>query len=162
MNAGQTGYTCPFLLAGIRGGDVFPFQHTASVNRSREIMLTVTKDIGSYGDSRTALMKYSILAVVSAACLFSASALHAQTTTTTRTTISKGRTFTTRPRTAPVVTLSPRTDGVVPRAIRSGQPLQMINPFAPAAYGSGQENARHEPNDPYARPQGIKLATVEF
>ena len=132
------------------------------MNRAREIMVTATKEIGSYSNLRTALMKYSILAVVSVACLFSASALHAQTTTTTRTTISKGRSFTNRPKTAPVVTLSPRTDGVIPRAIRSGQPLQMINPFAPAAYGSGEENARHEPNDPYARPQGLKLATVEF
>ncbi len=30
-----------------------------------------------------------------------------------------------------------RTGGVVPRAIRSGNPLQLINPFAPAKYGNG-------------------------
>ena len=55
-----------------------------------------------------------------------------------------------------------QVDGVVARAIRSGNPLQMINPFAPAAYGDGRDVTRHEVSDPYQRPQGIKLATVEF
>ncbi len=30
-----------------------------------------------------------------------------------------------------------RTGGVIPRAVRSGNPLQLINPFAPAKYGNG-------------------------
>lgn len=109
-------------------------------------------------------MKISILAVLGATCLFSASALHAQsaTRTTTRTTVSKGRVFNVPRRTPTVVTLTPTTDGVVPRAVRSGSPLQMINPFAPAAYGNGQDTVRREPTDPYARPQGIKLVSVEF
>ena len=117
-------------------------------------------------------MKISILAVVGAACLFSASALHAQTTTTTsttranvsttRATVSRGRTFTNRPRSSTVITLTPTTDGVVPRAIRSGSPLQMLNPFAPASYGNGQDTVRREPTDPYGRPQGIKLVSLEF
>ena len=55
-----------------------------------------------------------------------------------------------------------QVDGVVVRAIRSGNPLQMINPFAPASYGDGRDVTRREPSDPYQRPQGIKLATVEF
>ncbi len=122
-------------------------------------------------------MKISLLAAVGTVCLFSVSALHAQSDTTTRTARTKGvvtRTTSTtitrnnnrRPnviqRTTPTVTVAPRTDGVLPRAIRSGSPLQMINPFAPASYGSGQEVARHEPSDPYAKPQGIKIATVDF
>ena len=58
--------------------------------------------------------------------------------------------------------LAPRVDGVVVRAVRSGHPLQMINPGAPAEYGTGQDVVRHEANDPYQRPQGIKLFAVEF
>jgi hypothetical protein len=58
--------------------------------------------------------------------------------------------------------LAPRIDGVVARAVRSGHPLQMINPGAPAEYGNGQDMVRHEANDPYQRPQGIKLFVVEF
>lgn len=120
-------------------------------------------------------MKISFLAAVGAACLFSVSALHAQTaTTTTRTnrgttvarsasnTITKNRRTVITKTTQPVVVLAPRTDGVIPRAIRSGSPLQMINPFAPASYGGGQEVANHAPADPYAKPQGIKLATIDF
>ena len=30
-------------------------------------------------------------------------------------------------------------DGVVPRAVRGGNPLQMLNPKAPAKYGTSQE-----------------------
>jgi hypothetical protein len=30
-----------------------------------------------------------------------------------------------------------RTGGVIPRAVRSGNPLQLINPWAPAKYGNG-------------------------
>jgi hypothetical protein len=111
-------------------------------------------------------MKISTLAVIGAACLFSASAVHAQSATTTRstarTTITRGRTFTNRPRPTTVTTLTPATDGVIPRAVRSGSPLQMINPFAPAEYGNGQDTVRREPTDPYARPQGIKLVALEF
>lgn len=60
------------------------------------------------------------------------------------------------------VKLSPRLDGSIPRAIRSGQPLQMINPFAPAEYGDGRDMVRREPDDPYQRPRGFKLFVVEF
>ena len=121
-------------------------------------------------------MKISLLAAVGTACLFSVSALHAQTATTTTTRTNRGTTVarttsntvtknrrTVLTRTAqPAVTLAPRTDGVIPRAVRSGSPLQMINPFAPASYGGGQEVANHAPADPYGKPQGIKLATIDF
>jgi len=39
--------------------------------------------------------------------------------------------------TEPKIDEGSRTGGVVPRAIRSGNPLQLINPFAPAKYGNG-------------------------
>jgi hypothetical protein len=55
-----------------------------------------------------------------------------------------------------------RIDGAAVRAVRSGNPLQMINPAAPAEYGNGQDMVRREDNDPYQRPQGIKLFVVEF
>ena len=55
-----------------------------------------------------------------------------------------------------------QVDGAAVRAVRSGNPLQMINPFAPASYGDGHDVTRREPSDPYQRPEGIKLVTVEF
>ena len=58
--------------------------------------------------------------------------------------------------------LAPRLDGGVVRAVRSNSPLQAVNPFAPAEYGSGDAVTRHEPDDPFQRPQGLKLLVVEF
>lgn len=57
---------------------------------------------------------------------------------------------------------NPGPDGVIPRAIRSRNPLQMINPFAPAEYGGGQDVARHEDADPYGNPKGIKFISYTF
>src|SRR5437899_11470175 len=34
----------------------------------------------------------------------------------------------------------PQGTGVIPRAIRSGNPLQMLNPLAPAKYGTAEQN----------------------
>jgi hypothetical protein len=36
----------------------------------------------------------------------------------------------------PAVLSQPGVSGVIPRAIRGGNPLQMLNPFAPAKYGA--------------------------
>lgn len=55
-----------------------------------------------------------------------------------------------------------RVDGGVVRAVRSGNPLQMVNPAAPAEYGDGRDVTRHEVDDPFQRPQGLKLFAVEF
>jgi hypothetical protein len=42
---------------------------------------------------------------------------------------------------APSPPIHPReVTGVVPRAIRGGNPLQMLNPRAPARYGTAQES----------------------
>ncbi len=60
------------------------------------------------------------------------------------------------------VKLRPRVDGSIPRAIRSGHPLQVINPLAPAEYGDGRDMVRREADDPYQRPRGLKLFVVEF
>jgi len=48
---------------------------------------------------------------------------------------------------APVIELKPLT-GVIPRSIRSGDPLQMLNPFAPAKYGTAEENTVFDPDVP--------------
>ena len=58
--------------------------------------------------------------------------------------------------------LGTRLDGGVVRAVRSDNPLQAINPLAPAEYGTGEQVTRHEPDDPFQRPQGLKLVVVEF
>ncbi len=60
-----------------------------------------------------------------------------------------------------------RTGGVVPRAIRSGNPLQLINPFAPAKFGNGSNmtmNATTEQGStqPTERPIAIKVFSYEF
>ena len=58
----------------------------------------------------------------------------------------------------------PRSDitfsGIIPEAIKSDHPLELINPFAPPEYGSGEQNlspdisVRHEP--------GLKFFSVDF
>ncbi len=38
--------------------------------------------------------------------------------------------------------------GVIPRAVRGGNPLQVLNPFASAQYGSAEENTVMAQTDP--------------
>ncbi|HYY30099.1 MAG TPA: hypothetical protein VE860_19295 [Chthoniobacterales bacterium] len=40
--------------------------------------------------------------------------------------------------------------------------LQLLNPFAPAQYGSGQEVVVANPQDPKERPYAIRLISFEF
>ena len=59
-------------------------------------------------------------------------------------------------------TISEQTvSGVVPRAIRGGNPLQMFNPFAPAKYGTAEENVSLDPDVP-GKGSGIKLFGISF
>jgi hypothetical protein len=51
-------------------------------------------------------------------------------------------------------------DGVIPRARRSGNPLQLINPFAPAHYGSGEDVTSIHPRTGQA--EGIVLLGIRF
>ncbi len=53
-------------------------------------------------------------------------------------------------------------DGSVVRAVRSGQPLQMVNPFAPANFGDGSDMVQRDPADPDQRPRGFKLLAFQF
>ncbi len=61
--------------------------------------------------------------------------------------------------------------GVVPRAVRGGNPLQMLNPAAPARYGTAQQSLTAKPEYPGHRngkPEdpgkwnGIKLFEFYF
>jgi hypothetical protein len=51
--------------------------------------------------------------------------------------------------------------GVIPRVIRSGDPLQMLNVRAPAKYGTAEENVSWDPDVP-GRGNGIKLLGISF
>ena len=111
-------------------------------------------------------MKTLLLAVTLAVGLCAVSSAEAQTaasktsrnnsTATATGTISsrRSRFAVQQNRTGNAVTATaPQVDGVIPRAIRSGNPLQMINPFAPAAYGNGRDVTRHEPSRSVPAPR---------
>ena len=51
-------------------------------------------------------------------------------------------------------------DGAIPRAIKSGQPLQMINPFAPKEYGDGYDNITVDKDKQKAT--GFSLFNLKF
>ena len=83
-------------------------------------------------------------------------------TTTTTTTTAPGQIQTQlppqrSPRAAPLVP----TQGAVQAAVRTRKPLQMINPAAPAQYGSGEQHAAHDPKNP-GKPKGIVLFAWSF
>ena len=50
--------------------------------------------------------------------------------------------------------------GVVPRAIRGGNPLQMLNPRAPAKYGTAEQSVVIDPET--GKWKGIKLFEIVF
>ena len=130
-------------------------------------------------------MKKLPLLIALAAGLFAVSGLQAQTTTTTDSTTRVRRTRTTHTatisarnnarlnaqraasvRASNTATIAPaRVDGSLVRtfkAVRYGNPLQMVNPAAPAEYGDGRDVTRHDVDDPFQRPQGLKLFAFEF
>jgi len=58
--------------------------------------------------------------------------------------------------------VSPKIEGVIPKAFGAGRnPLQMLNPWAPARYGTWFENTTFDPNHP-VKWQGIKLFEIVF
>jgi hypothetical protein len=61
----------------------------------------------------------------------------------------------------PAALSQPAASGVIPSAIRGGNPLQMFNPFAPAKYGTAEENVSLDP-DVAGKANGIKLLTFSF
>ena len=55
----------------------------------------------------------------------------------------------------------PQVTGVIARAIRGGNPLQMLNPLAPAKYGTAEENVVLDSDVP-GKWDGIKLLSISF
>ena len=82
------------------------------------------------------------------------------TVLTTTTATGEVRTTILKPRVPAAAPLVP-TEGVVQVAIRQRDPVQLINPVAPARYGNGQEHVMHDPNDP-GKPKGISLFAWSF
>jgi len=79
------------------------------------------------------------------------------TTTTTQGKVQKPPPLLERPQAARIVP----TEGAVQVAIRTGQPIQLLNPAAPARFGNAQEHVSHDPNDP-GKPKGIVLFAWSF
>lgn len=65
----------------------------------------------------------------------------------------------TRERPAAPISREPVT-GVIPRALRGGNPLQMLNPRAPAKYGTAQQSVVFDPVT--GKWNGIKLLSFNF
>ena len=61
----------------------------------------------------------------------------------------------------PPILSQPGVSGMIPRAIRGGNPLQMLNPFAPAKYGTADENVSFDPDVP-GKVNGINFFSVSF
>src|SRR5450432_2230150 len=55
----------------------------------------------------------------------------------------------------------PEVSGVIPRAVQGGNPLQMLNPFAPSRYGTAEQNTAPDPDLP-GQGDGIKLLRISF
>jgi hypothetical protein len=57
---------------------------------------------------------------------------------------------------SPPVTPMGDVRGAIPRGVNGGNPLQMLNPKAPARYGTWVDNTSFDPNVP-GKWKGIKL-----
>ena len=64
-----------------------------------------------------------------------------------------------RPTPAPTV-YRETVQGVVPRAVRGGNPLQMLNPKAPAKYGTAAQSVLIDPDT--GKWRGIKFFEIVF
>ena len=61
----------------------------------------------------------------------------------------------------PAILSAPEVSGVIPRAIRGGDPLQLLNLRAPARYGTAEENVSLDPDVP-GKWNGIKFFSISF
>ena len=107
-------------------------------------------------------MKTSMLSFVFVAALVACGQLSAATSQHARshsTTLAQRRHSVQSHR--PAAEARPQVTGVIPRAIRSGNPLQMLNPLAPAKYGTAEENVLLDPDRP-GKWDGIKLLGISF
>jgi len=65
-----------------------------------------------------------------------------------------------RPAPTPPPLKKENTEGVLVRAARGGNPLQMLNPKAPAVYGKAEDSVELDPDT--GKWKGIKLFTINF
>ena len=63
--------------------------------------------------------------------------------------------------TPPPLLQRPEVQGVVPQAVRGGNPFQMLNPWAPGRYGTWVEHTAFDPDIP-GKWKGIKLFEIVF
>lgn len=103
-------------------------------------------------------MKKTFLSILLAAA--SGVAFGQELTTTTAPTTGQIETELPKPRPPAAAPLVP-SEGAVQVAIRTRQPIQLINPAAPAEYGNGHDRVSHDPNDP-GKPKGIVLFAWTF
>jgi len=107
-------------------------------------------------------MKTSMLTIVFVAALVACDQLSAATSQHAS---SHGTTLVQRRHSVqshrPAAETRPQATGVIPRAIRNGNPLQMLNPLAPAKYGTAEENVLLDPDRP-GKWDGIKLLGISF
>jgi hypothetical protein len=61
----------------------------------------------------------------------------------------------------PAVALDREVRGVIPRAMRGGNPLEMLNPLAPPTYGTAEENVSFDPAVP-GKGNGINFVSISF
>ncbi|MBM3856849.1 MAG: hypothetical protein FJ390_02665 [Verrucomicrobia bacterium] len=54
-----------------------------------------------------------------------------------------------------------KLNGSLTQAVKSKQPWQVVNPLAPASYGTGEKNVSEDP-DEVGRPQGLLLFGIEW
>ena len=62
--------------------------------------------------------------------------------------------------TPPPITQREKIDGAIPRGVRGGNPLQMLNPQAPAKYGTSLQNVVYDPVT--GRFIGVKFFEIFF
>jgi len=65
-----------------------------------------------------------------------------------------------RPTPSPPPVRKENTEGVLPRAARGGNPLQMLNPKAPAVYGKSEDSVVLDGET--GKWKGIKFFTILF
>ncbi|MEY2547595.1 MAG: hypothetical protein QOD64_177 [Verrucomicrobiota bacterium] len=61
----------------------------------------------------------------------------------------------------PATLATREVSGVIPRAVRGGNALQMLNPSAPAKYGTANESVSIDPDVP-GKVNGIIFVSVPF
>ena len=100
-------------------------------------------------------------------CAFAVSAASAQTTPTERSLESTG---TQRGKATPSLSIEAKPNeilkknvaysGIAVQAVKTRHPLQLVNPAAPARYGSAEDNTLRDPIT--GRASGLKILSLRF